>query len=50
MRKLIAMLMEGKESFFVEHRGNAPNNIPDTTSPPVRPKSSVGSRAGEMLF
>jgi hypothetical protein len=50
MRKLIAMLIEGKESFFAEHRGNAPNNIPDTASPPVRPRSSVGSQADEMLF
>jgi len=42
IRKLLAMVLERNA-----HWGNAPNNIPDTTSPPVIPKSYVGSRPGE---
>jgi hypothetical protein len=41
MRKPLAMVLERNV-----HWSNAPNNIPDT-SPPVIPKSYVGSRAGE---
>jgi len=45
MRKLIAMLVEGNA-----HRDNEPNNIPNTTSPPMMPKSFVGSGACDILF
>jgi hypothetical protein len=39
------MLVEGNA-----HRDNALNIIPNSTSPPVMPKSSVGTGAGDVLF
>jgi hypothetical protein len=45
IRKIIAMLVDGNAN-----RDNAPNNIPNTTSPPVMPKSSVGGGVGDLHY